>query len=727
MRLTLAGLLCGAAGCTTSGGGGGGPPGASLAPLRTEGVTAAIAGQYIVVLGSEGGVAAVAPSENSRLAAQSTAAEAVASRLGGSVTRRYRAALVGFSARLTPAALAAVRAMPGVAWVEPDQRGSIATEQFNPPIGLDRTSERLGLDQRYTHSVTGAGVHAYVLDTGIAPHADFGGRLDLTAEFTVLPPNGQDCHGHGTHVAGTIGGQTHGIAKGVTLHRVRVVDCGGFGSASDAIAGIDWVTTQRLAHNQPSVANMSLRYGLSPAMTTALTNSTNAGVTYAVAAGNDNGLDACTVSPASAPTAITTGSINPLNDQLSGFSNLGPCVDIFAPGEGIVSTWVGGGTAPSDGTSMASPHVAGVAALILEIDPTKTPAQVWDAIDFAASITGQPYNWNGIGGLAAGAAVNKLLHWGSVPSDGYMDGDPHVVTVDGVRYDFQGAGEYVYLREAGGVEVQVRHSPVATATRPTFADGHHGLATCVSVNTAVAARIGSHRVSLQPNLGGAPDPSGMQLRVDGTLKPLTAAGLVVGTALVRLAPGNGMEIRFADGSRLVALPNWWAAQNMWYMNVDIFRTTARSGLVGAIAPGSWLPALPDGTSVGAMPALAQRYAILYGKFGEAWRVTNATSLFDYAPGTTTATFTDRSWPREQGACTLPASPQPPAQPIDRDAAAALCAILEDRRLRGDCTFDVAITGERGFVEIYRRTHTFRAELNDRQQVIQPTPPKDGRD
>lgn len=690
------------------------------APLRSQAAAAAIAGEYIVVFGQGDRAAVAADAAGARIAvAQSRAAEETVKRLGGTVRFTYRSALIGFSARLTPAALEAVRRMPGVAWIEPDQKVSLDVVQQNPPTGLDRTSERVGLDQRYTYSTMGTNVHAYIIDTGIFGQTEFGTRLS-PIEFTSVAPDAVDCNGHGTHVAGTVGSATYGIAKDVTLHRVRVLDCGGSGTWSGVIAGVDWVTNQRNANpTQPAVANMSLGGGLSSAVNAAVANSIAAGVTYVVAAGNNIGADACNASPASVPGAITVGAIDPTNDQLANFSNLGPCVDLFAPGVNIKSTWLASGTNTISGTSMASPHAAGVAALVLGVTPTATPALVWSTIDNAASTPGThpSYTWSGIGGLAPGAAVNKLLHWGSVPSDGFMDGDPHLVTVDGVRYDFQGAGEYVYLRDPGGAEIQVRHSPVATASMPGFADPYDGLATCVSLNTAVAARVGTHRVTLQPGLSGVPDPSGLQMRIDGAVTPLTAAGTNLGAGTVKLS-GGGMAISFADGSALLAVPAWWPAQNMWYLNVDVLRTTAAAGLLGPIAPGSWLPALPGGASVGPMPggpmpaALNQRYAVLYGQYGNAWRVTPSTSLFDYAPGTSTANFTDRNWPRRSGGCLLPHRPQRPAAPIDRREAAAACAVVENKRRREDCVFDVAVTGERGFARTYAISEQLRSRFQE---------------
>ena len=177
------------------------------------------------------------------------------------------------------------------------------------------------------------------------------------------------------------------------------------------------------------------------------------------------------------------------------------------------------------------------------------------------------------------------------------EGDPHLTTVDGVHYDFQGAGEYVSLREAGGLEIQTRMTPIPT-TSTVGPNPYTGLTTCVSLNTAVAARVGTHRVSFQPNISGVPDPSGLQLRVDGALTTLGAQGLDLGPGgrVVKSSVGGGIEIEFPDGTLLIVTPGWWASQGKWYLNVNVFHTPVTDGILGAIAPGSWLPALPNGTS-----------------------------------------------------------------------------------------------------------------------------------
>ena len=291
-----------------------------------------------------------------------------------------------------------------------------------------------------------------------------------------------------------------------------------------------------------------------------------------------------------------------------------------------------------------------------------------------------------------------------------MEGDPHLTTVDGVHYDFQGAGEYVALRDAGGTEIQARMTPVPTAS-VVGPNGHTGLTTCVSLNTAVAARVGTQRVSFEPNLSGQPDPSGMQLRVDGTLTTLGPQGLGLGPGgrVVKSAVGGGIEISFPDGTLVVVTPDFWASQGKWFLNVNAYHTPAQDGTMGALAPGSWLPALPDGTSMGPRPAsLHDRYVALYDKFGAVWRVTDASSLFDYAPGTTTSTFTIPSWPMENPPCVLPHTT--PVQPLPAATAKEVCSRVKSRDRRADCVFDVTVTGEKGFAKAYLLTERIQRGL-----------------
>jgi len=286
------------------------------------------------------------------------------------------------------------------------------------------------------------------------------------------------------------------------------------------------------------------------------------------------------------------------------------------------------------------------------------------------------------------------------------EGDPHMTTVDGTRYDFQSAGEFVSLR-GDGLEIQTRQTPVATTFFPG-ANPHTGLATCVSLNTAVAARVGQHRVSYQPDINGVPNPDGLQLRVDGKLITLSASGLDLseGGRIVKSAVGNGIEITFPSGSTLIATPGWWASQSEWYLNINVYNTLATAGTLGHIASDSWLPALPDGTSLGPRPrGQFERYETLNKTFANAWRVTDRNSLFDYKKGTSTADFTMPSWPLDKPPCVLEEMPQ--VQPADLVEAQAACVTINDDNSNANCVFDVMVTGETNFAETYIQTQQLK--------------------
>lgn len=330
-----------------------------------------IENQYIVVLNDdvvgEKGMFSIAPYIASELAVNHK----------GKVKQVFQHALNGFAVEMTEEEAIALSEDFRVAYVEEDSIVTLDATQTNAPWGLDRIDQRnRPLNGTYVFNYTASNVRAYVIDTGIlTTHNDFGGRA--ANNFDAFGGNGADCNGHGTHVAGTIGGATYGVAKGVQLRGIRVLNCQGSGTNSGVIAGVDWV---RLNHVAPAVANMSLGGGISTALDTAVNNLSNAGVPIAVAAGNSN-ANACNSSPARAANAITVGSTTS-TDARSSFSNFGTCLDLFAPGSSILSTWFTSNTATAtlSGTSMASPHVAGVAALYKGQNPSASSATVRNAI-----------------------------------------------------------------------------------------------------------------------------------------------------------------------------------------------------------------------------------------------------------------------------------------------------------------------------------------------------------
>ncbi len=305
-------------------------------------------------------------------------ATSLSARYGGQVTDVWKDALNGYAANMSEKEAKRLAADPAVKYVEQNQYVSLAaTQSPTPSWGLDRIDQRaLPLNNSYTYPNTGAGVTAYIIDTGIrTTHSDFGGRATWGTN-TTGDGNNTDCHGHGTHVASTTGGSTYGVAKGVSLIAVKVLNCSGSGTTAGVNSGINFVTSHHTTG--AAVANMSLGGGFNQAQNDAVTASINDGVTYAIAAGNSNG-NACTFSPASTPAAITLGS-STNTDARSSFSNIGTCLDLFAPGSSITAAWNTSDSATNtiSGTSMASPHAAGVAALIKAANPSFTPQQVRD-------------------------------------------------------------------------------------------------------------------------------------------------------------------------------------------------------------------------------------------------------------------------------------------------------------------------------------------------------------
>ncbi len=366
-------VFAGPAGASSSSPAGRLPRREGPAPVLGVGDPAAIRGRYIIVFHKAASVAAERSARDS------------ARRLGATIHYQYRHALRGFAATLSRGALDALRNNSNVSYIDADRTAVASAVQSPVTWGLDRIDQRnLPLSNSYTYNFTGSGVKAYIIDTGIRfTHTQFGGRA-ISGYDAIDGGSADDCNGHGTHVAGTVGSATYGVAKSVTLVAVRVLNCNGSGSTAGVIAGVDWVTGNHGA-GQPAVANMSLGGPANSSLDNAVNNSINDGVTYSIAAGNSN-ANACNYSPARVAAAITVGATTS-SDARSSFSNYGTCLDIFAPGSSITSTWHTSDNATNtiSGTSMAAPHAGGVAALYLQSNPSASPATVRNAIVSSAT------------------------------------------------------------------------------------------------------------------------------------------------------------------------------------------------------------------------------------------------------------------------------------------------------------------------------------------------------
>jgi subtilisin family serine protease len=392
----VAGVVTATAGAVLAG-----PAAAAEGKIREAGTAAVVKDSYVVVL-----------KDSARLRSRGVPASVsdLVDRYGGRSGRTYSHALKGFEVTVGASAAKQMAADENVAYIQKNGIYTIQdTQSPTPSYGLDRIDQRnLPLSNSYTYSTTASNVHAYVIDTGIRfTHNDFGGRATSGRDTVSNDNDATDCNGHGTHVAGTVGGTAYGVAKGVQLVGVRVLDCAGSGTTAQVAAGIDWVTANAI---KPAVANMSLGGGIDSTLDNAVANSIASGVSYAVAAGNGDALgraiNACNTSPARTPNAITVSATNS-SDTKASFANFGNCVDIFAPGVSITSAWYTSNTATNtiSGTSMAAPHVAGAAALVLAANPSFTPAQVTSALTGAAT--------TGVVGSPGTGSPNRLLFTGS--------------------------------------------------------------------------------------------------------------------------------------------------------------------------------------------------------------------------------------------------------------------------------------------------------------------------
>lgn len=483
---------------------------AGLVPAASAGAT----GSYIVVLRDGSGPPGSVAREHARA--------------GARVDHVYSHALNGYSATMSEAAAAQISNDPRVKYVEADGEVTKAAADSQSPAtwGLDRIDQRaLPLNSTYSYGASGAGVTAYIIDSGVSNHSDFGGRLAATGvDYVDDDTNPADCDGHGTHVAGTIGSETYGVAQDVTLVGVRVLNCSGSGSWSDVIAGIDWVTAN---HTGPSVANMSLGGGANTAVDEAIARSTASGVVYAVAAGNGNSggkaQDACGYSPARAASALTVGATNS-SDTKASWSNYGTCVDLFAPGVGITSTVMGGGTESWSGTSMATPHVAGAAALYLELAPTALPGQVADAI------TGQATA--GVVSNAGTGSPNLLLYSLLVAGTQPPANAAPTVAIDSPAGGSTVSGTVVVSATAADADGNVSAVDFYAdgATTPFGTDTDPAGGWTAAWDSASVAN-GSHTVkAVATDNGGATGTGSVTVTVDNVADPLPGTVLAVNIA-----------------------------------------------------------------------------------------------------------------------------------------------------------------------------------------------------
>ncbi|MFJ4098566.1 S8 family peptidase [Amycolatopsis japonica] len=481
---------------------------AATGRILGENASGAIENQYVVVFKDTPGVQSASGT--------TSLADTLARKHGAKIKHTYTATVRGFAAEIGQDQARRLAADPSVAYVEQDQVVRATGDQPNPPSwGLDRVDQRdLPLDKNYHYDTTASNVTAYIIDTGVrTSHQDFGGRAKWGTN-TSGDGNNTDCNGHGTHVAGSIGGTSYGLAKGASLVAVKVLSCDGTGSNSGVIAGIDWVAKNAA---KPAVANMSLGGGANTGTDDAVRRGIAAGVTFAVAAGNAN-VDACTTSPARTPEAITVGATmsndeRPTNWSGGQGSNYGRCLDIFAPGDKITSSWNTNDSATNtiSGTSMATPHVAGAAALYVSANPAATPQQVRDAL-VNGGTPGKVVN-------PGSGSPNVLLFTASA-----TPGTP-TVTNPGNRNGVIGKAENVQLSVYGGT------SPYTWSATGLPAGLSIGSSTGLIAGTPTAEGVSSVKVTATDSAGkkgeatftwtitATPPPSCSATNDDGTTIP----------------------------------------------------------------------------------------------------------------------------------------------------------------------------------------------------------------